>query len=234
MRDGIAARYFFKNHQTLLTILTVPVVPSSQVVIWNHPKLLLLTASVSVHLKEREIHSGDKQEESHKVIPVQMFVFEKDGHKDGEDCERDHLLDDLELHEAEWPTILRIPDSVGWHHKQILKQGNTPREQDDNNQWPVCTDALALQFEVSIPCEGHDNVAHNEQRQCGNSGPVHFSKNCLGRTEAHKKINVKIISVSSWTTRLDDVPARRIPLHRFSCSCESRLVRSLYLPCCTA
>ena len=116
----------------------------------------------SVNLKEREVDCGDEQEESHKVVPVQLLVLEKDSDKDGEDGECDDLLNDLELHERERSSVLDIADAVGRHHKHILKQGDAPREEDDPDQWPVSADALGLQFEVSIPCERHDDVAHDQ------------------------------------------------------------------------
>ena len=80
----------------------------------------------SVNLEEGEVDRGNEEEEGDEVVPMQLFALEKEGDEDGENGKRYNLLQHLELHETERPSVARIADAVGWYHEEVLKQGNAP------------------------------------------------------------------------------------------------------------
>ena len=51
----------------------------------------------------------------------------------GEDNQRHHFLNHLKLYERKRTTVVNEADAVGWYLAAILKEGDTPREQDDCN-----------------------------------------------------------------------------------------------------
>ena len=61
------------------------------------------------------------------MVPLQRFVVENCRCDDGEDCQRNCFLDDLELHEAEWSAIDFAADGVGWYHEEIFDESDAPR-----------------------------------------------------------------------------------------------------------
>ena len=75
------------------------------------------------------------------MIPVQMGALEQDVGNHAEDGQRDTLLDDLQLDEAEGATVIDKAQTVGRHLAAVLEEGNAPREYDDTQQRPVRADA---------------------------------------------------------------------------------------------
>ena len=67
------------------------------------------------------------------MIPAQCLCFEKDQRKNGKDQQRNNFLNHLKLYERKRTTIVNEADAVGWYLAAILKEGDTPREQDDCN-----------------------------------------------------------------------------------------------------
>ena len=64
------------------------------------------------------------------MIPLKSFATQEEGSDDGEDSEGDNLLKHFELHKTHRTAIADITDAVGRHHKTILEEGDTPREED--------------------------------------------------------------------------------------------------------
>ena len=95
---------------------------------------------------------------------MQRFAFEKHGDEDGEDGERDDLLNHLQLHQREGPAVADKADAVGRHLTGIFRQGQKPRQQDDEDERRVLReDVDLLQLQVTVPGEGHEDVGDNEQ-----------------------------------------------------------------------
>ena len=94
---------------------------------------------------------------------MEMVALKEDVGDDGEDGQRDALLNHLQLHQVEWAAVVDEPQPVGRHLAAILEKGNAPRESDDAQQRPVARDARLLQTQMAIPGERHENVAQNEQ-----------------------------------------------------------------------
>ena len=112
---------------------------------------------------EHEVDGQNQAAESGQVVPVERLAPEEHRGEDGEDDERDDLLDDLELHERERSAVARESDAVGRNLTGIFGQGNEPREQDDAEERPVGDDLHFLKFQMPVPGEGHEDVGYHEQ-----------------------------------------------------------------------
>lgn len=82
---------------------------------------------------EYEVHRQDQQAETDEMVVGEGLVLEEQKHEDGEDCQRQELLDHLELPKVERASVVEEADPVGRHHEAILDKGDAPAEQDD--QW---------------------------------------------------------------------------------------------------
>ena len=101
---------------------------------------------------------------------MERLPLKEDVGHDGEDDERDALLDDLELNETEGTAVALEADAVGRHLAAILKEGDAPREDDDAQQGPIGRDARLLQPQVTVPSQRHEDVAAEKQQNGINSG----------------------------------------------------------------
>ena len=55
----------------------------------------------------------------------------------GENNQRDGFLDDFQLDQVERASVDYRAYAVGGDHEKVLNQRDAPRQQDDENQWPV-------------------------------------------------------------------------------------------------
>ena len=78
------------------------------------------------------------------MVPMQMSALEHDVGNDAEDGQRDALLNDLQLNEVEGSAIFYKAKTIGRNLAAVFKEGDAPREYDDNNEWPVATGARLL------------------------------------------------------------------------------------------
>lgn len=68
------------------------------------------------------------------MVDGEGLILEEDQHEDGEDGQREELLDDLELPEVERSAVADEADAVGGHHEGILDQRDAPAEEDHQRQ----------------------------------------------------------------------------------------------------
>src|SRR4051812_27904030 len=103
-------------------------------------------------------HDGHQDEdEAEHIVPAQLFT--KHGHgENGEDDQGDDFLDDLELKAGE----LSIPPPVRRDLRAVFKEGDAPRNEDDEEQRFACSI-----FEMAIPGEGHEDV--EQANRCSSS-----------------------------------------------------------------
>lgn len=113
---------------------------------------------------EDEIYGSDEADECGKVIPMQALPLEEDVGDDGEDDERHALLYHFELYQIEWTAVVDESDAVGWYLAAVFEEGDRPAEGDDSDERPVAAGARLLEFEMSIPCERHEDVAQHEEQ----------------------------------------------------------------------
>ena len=96
-------------------------------------------------LTEGELHGINIVEAFDETV---TFVFTSDetteyvlcSYYNGEDDERKHFLNNLELHKVEGTSIIHETDAVGRNHETVFDECNTPGESYDTNQRPVATD----------------------------------------------------------------------------------------------
>lgn len=121
-----------------------------------------------IHLAESlskdEIDRQHQAYERRRMVPMERFPLEGECHNAGEDTDRYHLLQHLQLHQGERATHDLRTDTVGGYHEEILQQGNAPTKKDDKDQRPIRRDLHLLQLQITIPCEGHKDVRHHQQK----------------------------------------------------------------------
>ena len=97
------------------------------------------------------------------MIPVEGFALETKGHEDGAYYQGDDFLQNLHLNQGEGAAVVQKADAIGGYLTHIFKQGDAPREKDNDNEGPVATDARILQLQVAIPSEGHEDIGQDEE-----------------------------------------------------------------------
>src|SRR5579859_5078048 len=109
---------------------------------------------------ERKEDSADEEARGDSVIPAQMLA-EIESNEDSEDNQRDHFLNDFELHGRESVCA----DAVGRDLEAIFKQSNGPADED---HFP---ERLVAKAEMTVPGKGHEDVGDGEKDYC-NHDPI--------------------------------------------------------------
>ena len=78
------------------------------------------------------------------MVPMQMGTLEHDVGNDTKDCQRDALLNHLQLNEVEGTAVLYEANAVGRHLTAVLKEGDAPRESNHPDKRPVVADPRLL------------------------------------------------------------------------------------------
>lgn len=112
-------------------------------------------------LYKYEIDCCDEADESRQMVPMQTLSLEKNIGDEGEDDERYAFLYHFELYQGEGTTIVDETYAVGWHLATVLKESYRPTKNNDSYQRPIAANASLLEFQVTIPCQCHENVAKN-------------------------------------------------------------------------
>ena len=75
---------------------------------------------------------------------MQVVALKHDVGNNGKDGQRNALLHNLQLYEAERSAVADESQPVGWHLATILEERNAPRENNHSEQRPVVADARLL------------------------------------------------------------------------------------------
>src|SRR6185437_2974264 len=119
---------------------------------WSGVPLRLRSSCCRARRTEYEIYrTQDAQCRPQVVEPERLVHVER--RKRHEHAEGDHLLQDLQLRQAE----ARIADAVAGYLQQVLEEGDTPAEQ--RRQVPGAVGEVA---QVRVPGEGHEDVGGDE------------------------------------------------------------------------
>lgn len=121
---------------------------------------------------KNKIHRQHQEHEPNKVIHPERLIFEEDERENDKDHQRDHLLDDFELNQGERSAKFAKADAVGRDLKHVLKQCDTPTDEDDTHQAEVLAPGHLLEAEVTVPGESHEGVGESEKGY-GNQGFRH-------------------------------------------------------------
>lgn len=121
-------------------------------------------SSISQHLLfKNEIHRQHQEAETNQMVDRERLAFENEDGDDGEDRERNKLLDDLELPKVERTTIVNVADAVGRHHEGIFDQRDAPAEQNHHRQREFAEPCGVLQSQMTVPSKGHEYVRTDQQ-----------------------------------------------------------------------
>ena len=127
-------------------------------------KALCLRASVfHFHLfLKYEIDRQHEAGEGGEMIPFQLH-FEGNHREHGKYGERNHLLDDLELHDIKGAAVVAEPQPVGWHLKAIFEKSDRPTEGNDPDEGQCREPAeLFTHLQMPVPGESHEDVGENQ------------------------------------------------------------------------
>lgn len=116
------------------------------------------------------------------MVPAQRLVLEGDEREDGEHEERDHLLDDLQLHQCEGAAVPDKTDPVGGNHEGVFEKGDPPGKENDRVERPTADQLGALKFQVGVPGERHEDVRDEKKTNGGKA----FSKHDGGRAQTER------------------------------------------------
>ncbi len=115
---------------------------------------------------EHEVHCEDKAGEGGEVIPVKFLAAEDEHREDGEYCQGDDFLDNLELHEVEWAAVGFEADAVGRYLTGVFEECYCPREDNDGDERPIVHELHLLHFKMSVPSECHKDVGYYQEYDC--------------------------------------------------------------------
>ena len=91
------------------------------------------------------------------VLPLKENVG-----NDGEYSQRYAFLNHLQLNQVERSSISFESHAVSWNLAAIFKKCDSPREGNDSDQGPMAADACLLKFQMSVPGQRHEDVAHDQ------------------------------------------------------------------------
>ena len=113
--------------------------------------------------QEDEKDSEDEAGEGGQMVPVKRLSLKEKSDNQSEYNQRDNLLDDFELKQAERASVAGKAKTVGRNLGAIFKKRYAPREKDDQDKRPACGDLHFLKFQVTVPRECHEYVGQHQQ-----------------------------------------------------------------------
>ena len=107
---------------------------------------------------EDEIDGGDEEEARHEMIPPQRHVKRQCGEKDEND-QRNHLLNDLQLHQGERSAVALETYTVGGDLQAVLEESDSPREENnENKRCGVGEEPHVLELQMAVPRKRHKHI----------------------------------------------------------------------------
>lgn len=113
---------------------------------------------------EYEIDCHDETHAGGEVVPFECLALEEDHCEEGEDDEGDDFLDDFQLDEGEGTAVALEAEAVAGDLQGVFEECHAPGDEDDAYQRPVVDEFHFLEFEVTVPGEGHEDVGADEQQ----------------------------------------------------------------------
>lgn len=100
------------------------------------------------------------------MVDGEGLVLEENQHEDGENGQREELLDHFQLPEVERSAVFNESDAVGRYHEAVLNQCDAPAEEDYQRERQLAEPGCALQFQMTVPRERHKYVRTYQQQKC--------------------------------------------------------------------
>jgi hypothetical protein len=98
------------------------------------------------------------------MVPPELFVFEGEEHKSGEDHECNHLLKHFELYKGKRSALYTGAYPVGGYLKAVFKKRDAPAEQNDRKQPEAFAPFIFFKLQMTIPGQCHKNIAGSQQQ----------------------------------------------------------------------
>ena len=98
------------------------------------------------------------------MVPLEVERAKQHARNDGEYYERQCLLNHLELYERKRAAVVDESEAVGWHLAAIFKERDEPAQKYNAIERQVGILRYLRETEMSVPCQSHKGVAHNEQQ----------------------------------------------------------------------
>src|ERR1700743_209587 len=117
----------------------------------------------NVLLLKDKIDRAYQQEKGGDVIPPKGKILEEDERKGSKDHQGDHFLDDLELQEIEGTALPLEADAIGRHLETILKEGNTPAQENDGEHGRMPCAVLPEKTQMPVPGHRHKGVGKGQE-----------------------------------------------------------------------
>ena len=113
-------------------------------------------------LSEYKIYSHHQAHHGSQMVPMKLLALKEHIGNDAKHQQGDNFLYHLELHQRERTAVPVKANAVGRHLAAIVEEGNEPRKSNHADQGPVGTDPCLGQFEMTIPSQCHEDIAHNQ------------------------------------------------------------------------
>jgi len=113
---------------------------------------------------EDKIDRQDEAEGGEEVVPAELEMEGQHGETD-EDHQGDDLLNDLELHKGEGSAIGIKTYTVGRYLQAILKQGYSPRHEDNQDEGCMVGDEMhILHLKMTVPSQRHKDIGRQKKK----------------------------------------------------------------------
>ena len=100
------------------------------------------------------------------MIPMQALALKEEGHNDRKYSQRNHFLNNLQLYERKRTSVDVGAQPVCRYLKAIFEECYTPGEKDYEYQRPAIGYMHILEFEMTVPCEGHADIGTYQKQYC--------------------------------------------------------------------
>ena len=115
-------------------------------------------------LYKNKVYCKNQQYKGHDVIPCECFSLETECYNCSEYDDGDCLLNNFQLHKREGAAVNIRADAVGGDEERVFQHCYCPAYKDDEDERGRGADYLhLLQFEVAVPCKGHESVRYYKQ-----------------------------------------------------------------------
>jgi hypothetical protein len=112
---------------------------------------------------EDKINRADDEQKGEDMVPVEVCALKHNVRNDTEHRNGNALLNHFKLNDVEGTSVAVEAETVGGHLTTVFKEGDSPREGYHSDEWPVGRRSRLLQFQMTIPCQRHEDVAQYEQ-----------------------------------------------------------------------
>ena len=149
---------------------------------------------MELRFHKNKINRCHQTERRNSMIPVELLMLENEIRQYGKHHQRDALLNNLQLNQIERSAIACKTYSVGRNLTTVFEECYRPWKGNHHEERPMRRNTCLLKFQMTIPCESHEDIAQNKQQDCINTiyHNYHYQKRVqrydLASTNANKSL----------------------------------------------